>query len=164
MSSSKFHYAATAHAIGKLDGTVLCGDGEPYIRLDPATQRWNLMVHEYEYALTNYYRLHNITGTPHFNRYTKAMFYEFLKDPRILDLAHNQVPGKTSSFSSKWIVYNRNSNFGLEERTKYHGYERVEKSSIFNNESFELIENIVGPQWDGVWSMDYFSFLKECVQ
>lgn len=164
MSSSKFHYAATAHAIGKLNGTVLCGDGEPYIRLDPTTKRWNLMVHEYEYALTNYYRLNNIHGTPHFNRYTKDMFYEFLKDSRMVDLANNQVPGKTSSFSSKWIIYNRHSGFNLEERPKYHGYEQVEKRPIFNDESFGLLENIIGNQWDGVWSRDYFTFLEECLQ
>lgn len=164
MSSSKFHYAATAYAIGQLDGTVLCGDGEPYIRLDPATQRWNLMVHEYEYALTNYFDLKGIIGTPHFNRYTKDMFYGFLLDPRMFDLANNRVPGKTSSFSSKWIIYNRHSGFNLEERTKYHGYERVEKSPIFENESFQLIEKIVGPQWDGVWSTDYLEFMNTCVQ
>lgn len=164
MNSSKFHYAATAHAIGKLDGTVLCGDGEPYIKLDPDTSRWNLMVHEYEYALTNYYKLHNIHGTPHFNRYNKEMFYAFLRDPRMTDLANNQVPGKTSSFSSKWIIYNRDSGFNLEERPKYHGYEQVERSAIYQNESFELLENLIGQQWDGVWSRDYFTFLDECVQ
>lgn len=164
MSSSKFHYAATAHAISQLNGTVLCGDGEPYIRLDPNTQRWNLMVHEYEYALTNYFAQNNIYGTPHFNRYTKDMFYEFLKDPRIRDLANNGVVGKTSSFSSKWIVYNRYSGFDLKERPKYHGYEQVERRPIFNDETFELMENLIGPQWDGVWSTDYLTFIKECLQ
>ena len=164
MNSSKFHYAATAQAISQLDGTILCGDGEPYIRLDPVTQRWNIRIHEYEYALTNHYRNNGIYGTPHFNRYNKQMFYAFLTDPRMTDLANNGVPGKTSNFSSKWIIYNRHSGFNLEERPKYHGYEQVERSAIYQNESFALIEEIMGSQWDGVWSQDYFTFLKECLQ
>lgn len=163
MRSAKFQYAATAHAIGQLDGVVLCGDGEPYIRLDPATGRWNFMVHEYEYALTNYYINNRIPGTPHFNRFTKEMFYAFMQDPRMGDLANNLVPGKTSSFSSKWIVYNRDSNFKLVERPKYHGYEGIENKPIYQHESFRALENI-GQQWDGVYSRDYFDFLQECAQ
>lgn len=157
MHSSKFQYAATAWAIGQLDGPVFCGDGEPYIRLNHETQRWDFMVHEYEYALTNYYTLHNIPGTPHFNRYTKDMFYGFLADPRIKELANNQVAGKTSSFSSKWIVYNRHSRFNLEERPKYHGYEGIEQRPIYQHESFRLLEQI-GKQWDGVHSQDFLTF------
>jgi hypothetical protein len=164
MNCSKFQYAATAYAISQLNGTVLCGDGEPYIRLDPETNRWNIMIHEYEYGLANHFKLNNICGTPHFNRYTKEMYYEFLKDSRMWDLANNRVPGKTSSFSSKWIVYNRHSGFNLEERPKYHGYENIEQRDIFSNESFDLIEKIVGQEYNGDWVVDYFNFLKECVQ
>ena len=163
MNSSKFQYAATAYAISQLNGTVLCGDGEPYIRLDPTTNRWNLMVHEYEYALANHFALHNIPGTPHFNRYNKEMFYGFLQDPRMLELASNQLPGKTSSFSSKWMIYNRHSGFNLAERPKYHGYENIETRDIFKHESFQMLEQ-VGQHWDGVWSTDYFDFLQECAQ
>ena len=161
MLTNKFHYAATAHAIGQLDGTVICGEAEPYIRLDPNTGRWNLMVHEYEYALCNYFDLHNIHGTPHFNRYTKQMFYAFLMDSRIQDLAKNLVPGKTSSFSSKWIVYNRDSHFNLEERPKYHGYEQVERSAIFQDSSFALLARNM-EQHDGVYSIDFLEFLEKC--
>jgi hypothetical protein len=164
MNCSKYHYAATARAIGSINGTVLCGDGEPYIRLDPETKRWNIMIHEYEYGLTNFYRLHNLAGTPHFNRYTKEMYYSFLLDARMQELANNQVPGKTSSFSSKWIIYNRHSGFNLEERPKYHGYERVEMSPIFQHESFERLKQEMTPAMDGDWVMDYFTFIEQCVQ
>lgn len=163
MKSSKYHYAATAHVINQLNGTVICGDGEPYIRIDPATKQWNLMVHEYEYALSNHFKLYSIRGTPHFNRYTKEMFYSFLTADRMKDLAANLVPGKTSSFSSKWIVYNQHSGFNLEERPKYHGYETVEQSKIFNHESFRELEQI-GQKWDGAWSVNYFDFIKQCTQ
>ena len=161
MRSSKFHYAATAHAIGKLSGTVLCGDGEPYIRINQDTNKWNLIVHEYEYALSNYYRLNNIHGTPHFNRYTRDMFYEFLTDDRMWELGRNQVPGKISNYSSKWITYNRHSEFNLAERTKYHGYENIETRDIFKDESFNLLEKLAGPQWDGAWSYDYLTFIAQ---
>lgn len=163
INCSKFQYAATAQAIGQLDGTVLCGDGEPYIRLDTKTNRWNIMIHEYEYGLANYFKLNNVYGTPHFNRYTKEMYYSFLTDPRMQELANNQVPGKTSSFSSKFIIYNRHSNFNLEERPKYHGYENIEQREIYQDESFDLLEKI-SQDWDGDWTADYFEFLKRCVQ
>lgn len=164
MHCSKFQYAATAYAASQLNGTVLCGDGEPYIRPDPITKKWNVMIHEYEYGLATYFKLNNIYGTPHFNRYTKEMYYGFLKDTRMLELASNQHPKKLGSFSSKWIIYNRDSGFNLEERPKYHGYENIEKQLIFNDESFELIETIIGQQYNGDWIVDYFDFLNLCVQ
>ena len=163
MKSEVYHYATTAYAIGKLDGTVICGDGEPYIKKNTAGS-WDVTVYEYDYALPNFYRTMSIYGTPHFNRYTPAMMRSFMETQRIADLASNGVEGKLGSTSSKWLIYNQHSNFNLKERPKFHGYEKIELSKIIQHESFAELERL-GQQWNGVWEEDYNSFMSRlCVQ
>ena len=91
------------------------------------------------------------------------MTVSFLSDNRMQDLANNKVPGKLGSESSKHFVYNRNSNFNLEVRQKLTGYEIIERRDIFKHDSFrELTE--FGKTCSGVYSIDYFEFMKQCAQ
>jgi hypothetical protein len=156
--SELYHRAATAYAAGQLDGTVLLGDGEPYIRNIDGV--WNVEIYQHDYAVWNYFVAKGIYGTIHFNRYTPEMMMSFFSDKRINDLANNKVPGKLGSNSSKFIIYNRHSNFNLEERPKYHGYETIEKSEIFNHPDFQELA-VLGKEWNGVYSKNYFEFMKE---
>ncbi|NBO28134.1 MAG: hypothetical protein EBV10_02680 [Synechococcaceae bacterium WB6_1A_059] len=157
--SSVPHYSTTAFAIGQLDGTVICGDGEPYIKLDTETNTWNIVIYEYEFALPNFYKQHNIPGTPRFNNYTRYMERAFLEDRRMKELASKLVPGKLGSHSSKYLIYNRHSNFRLESRQKYHGLEKIEKSDIYNHITFKKLK-IIGSSFDGVYSTDFFEFMN----
>lgn len=163
IKSDKYQRCATAHAIGMLDGTVICGDGEPYIKLNPDTKRWDITIYEHDYAVANYYEKYGVYGTPHFNRWHPEMFTSFFLDQRIDDLASNRVPGKLSSESSKFIIYNRNSNFNMPERPKYHGYELIENSPISQHENITLIDTF-SSTWGGVYSTDYYSFIEPYVQ
>lgn len=156
--SELYHRAATAYAAGQLDGTVLLGDGEPYIRNIDGV--WNVEIYQHDYAVWNYFVAKGIYGTIHFNRYTPEMMMSFFSDKRINDLANNKLPGKLGSNSSKFIIYNRHSNFNLEERPKYHGYETIEKSEIFNHPDFQELA-VLGKEWNGVYSKNYFEFMKE---
>lgn len=160
--SEVYHRAATAYVAGQLDGTVLLGDGEPYIKKD-SNDDWNIEIYEHDYAVWNYYVAKGIYGTTHFNRYTPEMLLSFFADERMVELANNKVPGKLSSNSSKFIMYNRHCNFNLEERPKYHGYEKIETSEIFKHDAFRELE-IVGKEWNGVHSTNYFKFMKQCTQ
>ena len=164
MKCSIYHRAATAYVIGKLDGTVLCGDGEPYIRLNEEESSWEIKIFQHDYSIVNYYINNGIYGTPHFNRYTPQMMRTFLEDPRMYDLANNKVLGKLGSDSSKYIIYNRYSNFFLSPRPKYHGYELIENLDIFKHEDFfEIKRN--GKIWDGIFKENYFKFLRRtCMQ
>jgi hypothetical protein len=157
MKSSIPHYTTTAYAISQLEGTVICGDGEPHLVKD--NDIWNICIYEYEYSLFNFYVKHNIKGVVHFNRYTPQMFRAFIEDIRMKDLANNKIFGKQGSHSSKWIIYNRYSNFELEERPKYHGFELIEKSPIKQHDSFFELEKI-GKQWDGIWRTEYHQFIN----
>lgn len=158
MKSSLPHYTSTAHAISKLNGTVICGDGEPHLVKDK--NNWNICIYEFEYSLTNFYLKNNINGVVHFNRYTPQMFRNFLTDVRMKELANNKHEGKLGSHSSKWIIYNRHSGFDLEQRPKYHGFEIIEKSPIKQHECFQELEKI-GSQWDGIWRKEYTQLVKD---
>jgi len=159
MRSSIPHYTTTAYAISQLDGTIICGDGEPHLSKNH-NNSWDVCIYEFEYSLTNFFRSRRIDGIVHFNRYTPQMFRAYLTDVRMQDLANNVVEGKLGSHSSKWIIYNRNSQFNLKERPKFHGFERIEKSPIKQHESFLELEKI-GKQWDGIWRHEYHSLVKD---
>jgi len=156
MKSCVYHYSTTAHAISKLDGTVICGDGEPYIkRNDDGT--WSVTFYEYDYSLVNYFTNNGIYGTPRFSTYRPEMIPSFLKNPRMRELAENKHQGKLGSNSSKVLIYNSVSNFKLKIRPKYHGFELIENLDIFKNEIFKEFDSL---PWTGVYSEDYYQFLN----
>jgi hypothetical protein len=148
-----YHYSATAYAVSKLDGTVLMGDGEPYIKLN---NTWDVEVYEYEFGIGRYFTNNGIHGTPYFLRYTPEMMYSFLTSNRIKELADDQYPGKLGSNSSKVFVYNEHSGFNLEPRTKFHGYEIIEQSDIFKHDVFKEFKS-----WDygTTYSKNYHKFI-----
>jgi len=156
--SELYHRAATAYVSEMLDGTVLHGEGEPYIKKN--NNSWDIEIYEHDYSIWNYFVAKGIHGTTHFNRFTPEMFLSFLSDGRMTDLASNKVPGKLGSNSSKFIIYNRDSNFNLKERPKYHGYEKIVTSKIFQHDDFYELE-IIGKKWNGVYSKNYFEFMQQ---
>lgn len=160
IKTSKYQYTLTAHVSGMLDGTVLNGDGEAFIRKRDNSNEWDIVVFEFDYSVVNYMESLGMSGTAHFNSYTPEMFLSFLADRRIEQLAGNKVPGKLTSTSSKIFVYNRHSNFNLVERPKYHGYEKIEHSKIFNHEAFKEAEQLA-KLYNGEWAVEYFSFMEQ---
>lgn len=160
MESCLYHYSALAHAIDKLDGTIVLGEGEPYIRYMPDSKTWNVELYEYDYCIMKH--LHNTKrqGIADFLSYSVEMHLAFLNDQRIVELANNQWPGKLGSNTSKVFVYNRHSNFNLTPRWKNHGYEIIEKSTIFTHEEFTRIKTLKG-KWNGTYSMNYFEHLSQ---
>lgn len=159
--SSVYHRSATAYAAGLCDGTVICGDGEPYIRLN-LDKSWKIEIDEHDYVVYNYMMAHGIPGTVHFNRYRPEQYAAWITDPRMRELANNLCPGKLGSNSSKHIMYNRHSPFKLEERTKYTGYEKIERCEIFKHPHIvELIK--LGQQYTGLAAFPYHEFIDTYV-
>lgn len=159
IKSEVYHYTTTAYAIGQLDGTVICGDGEPYIKKNESTGGWDVTIYEYDYALPNFYKIYNIPGTAHFNRYTPGMMRSFLESQRIKQLASNKITGKLGSHSSKFVIYNQFNDFNIVKRPKFHGYETIDLNKIKEHEDFfELAE--IGKHWNGIWSEDYDTFMN----
>ena len=115
---------------------------------------WNVKVDEHEFAWGNFYKQHNIHGTPYFGAYTPEKYMSFLYNQRIQDVINNRLPGKLGTATSKVIVYNSDNNFNLESRPKYHGYE-----PIVENEFLKEIEKEI-EQFAGHYSMEVHSFIK----
>jgi len=130
--------AATAHVCGMLDGTVILGDGEPTV--EKIGEKWYITIFEHDYAMVNYFEQFGLHGTPHFNRYTSQMMASFLTDPVITKIVLNEFYGIRSSDRLKHLIYNANSNFNLQARPKYHGYETLMTSDIFNHGDFHKLK------------------------
>jgi hypothetical protein len=157
--SSVYHRPATAYAASQIDGTILLGDGEPYIRLNKATNTWNLEIDEHDYVVYNYLTSRGIPCAPHFNRYRAEMMSAYMLDPRMKELAEHKHLGKLGSNSSKTFMYNRYSPFKLAERQKYTGYEVIEQSEIFKHETFAQLEN----KYEGLVAFDYHLFVRNYI-
>lgn len=160
--SSVYHRSATCYAFSKIDGTVLLGGGDLYMRPD-SNMTWNLEHYEHDFAGWNYFQKYGIYGTTNFLRYTPEMFSAYVTDSRFQELSQNLHPGKLGSNSSKIYVMNRHSPFKLEERTKYHGYENIEKSDIFNHEDFKTLTEL-GNSYNGLVSLNYQEFIKQNIE
>jgi hypothetical protein len=160
MKSCLYHYAATAYAIDQVEGTIVLGDGEPYVCYKPDTDSWNVEIHESDYCIAKHLGNTNRTGIANFLAYSLEMHLAFLNDQRIIELASNQWPGKLGSNTSKVMVYNRDSNFNITPRWKHHGYEVIEKSEIFNHEAFAQCESLKN-KWNGLYSKNYHEHLNQ---
>lgn len=159
MRSCVYHYSVTADVISRLNGTVLMGDGEPYIQFNSETKTWNVVRYQYDFSMINFYRKFNIRGTPDFLVYRPEMMISFLKTPRVRELAENKHPGKLGSNSSKYIIYSTDNDYNLLPRPKYTGYEKIESSLIFQDpifKEFDRLKNI----WGGIDYTDYYKFLN----
>lgn len=162
MKSSTFARAHIAYAAGLLDGTVILGDGEPYIKLNPDNKVWYLEEAEHDFSVYNYFQKHGIHGTVHYTRWTQGMNAAYMTDPIMLKLANNQLPGKLSSHSSRPTIYNRHSNFDLKPRYKFHGFEFRNQHEIFKHPDFaELEKDAI--TYNGQYSIPYHNFIKKCI-
>jgi hypothetical protein len=158
-----YHRPATAYAASMLDGTVLLGESEPYIRLDTDTNSWNLEIDEHDFSIERYLIDARIPCIPHFNRYRPGMMSAYMLDPRMRELAENKHPGKLGSHSSKAFMYNRHSPFTLLPRHKYTGYEVIEQSEIFKHPDFEQLAEQC-KIYNGLVSFDYHTFIQDYIR
>jgi hypothetical protein len=159
IKTSDWRRAGVCEGISKLDGTVILGDCEPYVNLNQETMTWNFAVDEHEFAWGNFYIQHGIHGTPYFGGYTPEKYMSFLYNQRIQDVINNKLPGKLGTATSKVIVYNSNNNFNLEPRSKYHGYEHVYTSELYDTDLFKDIDKELA-QYNGHYAMEIQSFIK----
>ena len=136
MECATWQVSANMWLCSQLDGTVITGDSPPYLKR--VNDVWYLVEEEYAYSQLKYFKKHGVYGTPFFLNHTAEQMLSFLLDPTMQSLAGDQILGKMGSHSSKVHVYNNHA-FQLEPRTKKHGYEQVEKSSIFDHPDIHAV-------------------------
>lgn len=156
-----YQYNATLDTIMKFDGTVFMAEGDPYFRIDTDTNTWNYIEFERNLSLIEFFKEYNVTGTPILLAYTSGMLSSLLLDPVIKKLTNNEFPGRISSFSSRYKIYNNNPYFSLESRQKYGGYEKFEQLDIFKTHPvFDEFKKLI-EQYSNLHIRDYKKFLIE---
>jgi hypothetical protein len=139
VKSSVIGRATTCYAMDFVDGSIICCEGDPHTIKYPGTEDWYFMAAQDDYTFENYMNAKGIDGTSFFNGYTPEMVSAFLVDPIMRDLADNKIPGKLGNKSSKNIIYTRDSNFEMETRPKYNGYEKILNSEIIKHPAFAKV-------------------------
>ena len=123
----------TMWAMDQIDGYPILGSGECYLVRraaepdDVGTTRaggvWEMQEKE---RIAGWYR-HLLAagraGCAGFFQYDPANMLAFLRDPVIVALCEDRLPGLTDTTQVKGIVYRRH--FLLEPRPKFHGFENV---------------------------------------
>ena len=122
-------YIPTMKAALSLDGTVLCGNEEPY--LSPENGLWYYQEKETWTSWGVLYKKGILTGTSAFHTWTPESLLAFMLDPTIIELGNNRLPGKLGSFSSRSAVYGRM--FPLDPRPKFTGWEHINTLDEINS-------------------------------
>ena len=146
MESSAYHYAMNCHWMTKLDGTVITGDSNPWLK-KAEDNKWYASESLSTHMIGEYFTNKNIYGTPFFMCYTPKQYLAFMKEPTIIDLVNDRIPGKLGSETSKIHVYNNQNDFVMVPRQKFHGYEIVEKNEIFNHSNIMRLRDTGERYW-----------------
>lgn len=139
MKCAAWQIPANMWLIGQLDNTVIIGNDPPHMKLNQQDNLWYLDEEEIIHSQFNFWRQNDILGTPFLLSYTPELMLSFLLDPTMEKLANHGYPGKLGTNSTKVQVFNRDSGLALEQRVKQHGYEKVEKSLIFNHPDIQTV-------------------------
>lgn len=126
------------YGLTKLDGTIIMASGEPYIKNFDGI--WRYEETERVNSYMRWFEKNNIEGTPDFLRYTPEATLAFLKEPRVIDLVNNKIPGKLSTRTSKHSIYSKN--YTLEPRPKFTGWEKIEETDLMKEDVFSVFEDL----------------------
>ncbi|MBY0452323.1 MAG: hypothetical protein K2P92_04745, partial [Bdellovibrionaceae bacterium] len=108
--------------VKKTENPVVLATGEPYVQ--KVGESWFLRERESIASLYRFFKLNRIAGTHAFFQTSPEVFTSYLVDPVFKHLTQNKFEGKLSSLSSRHKLYGQYTS--LEERPKYHGYEKIE--------------------------------------
>ena len=112
------------------------GAGEPFLL--PHRGEWCLRERESVAGLNRFFLKNKIAGTPAFFQESSELFFSYLGDPIFQQLARGERVGKEHSLTSRIDIYSRH--YPISERTKYHGYEKVEELMLSCEKS--LLQNL----------------------
>lgn len=155
-----YQLPSTYKIVKNLNGTIIMGNhGPPHVTLDPDTKTWRITEHQPLYSVLRLFEKEKLYGYPFFLVYTPEQYYSFLTHPIMTKLTNNQIFGKLGNNSSKYLIYNNFGNYNLVQRTKYTGFEIIEKSPIFQHENLQTIVNWKDKLW-GIHYVEYNAFLK----
>lgn len=139
MKCAQWQIAANMWLTTQMTGTIITGNDPPHMKLNKQNNMWYLDEEEVIHSQFNFWRQHSLEGTPFLLSYTPEQMLSFLLDPTMEKLANHGFPGKLGTNSTKVYVFNRDSNFNLEQRVKQSGYEIAERSPIFKHPDIQTV-------------------------
>lgn len=160
MCCAQWQIPANMWLVEQLTGTVIIGNDPPHMKLNKEDNLWYLDEEEVIHSQFNFWRNRDILGTPFLLSYTPELMLSFLLDPTMEKLANHGFPGKLGTNSTKVHVFNRDSNFNLEQRVKQHGYENAEKSLIFNHPDIQTVISWKD-RWGGTSDHQYHTVVEK---
>lgn len=160
MCCAQWQIPANMWLVEQLTGTVIIGNDPPHMKLNKEDNLWYLDEEEVIHSQFNFWRNRDILGTPFLLSYTPELMLSFLLDPTMEKLANHGFPGKLGTNSTKVHVFNKDSNFNLEQRVKQHGYENAEKSLIFNHPDIQTVISWKN-RWGGTSDHQYHTVVEK---
>ena len=115
--------------------------------------------HERINSYGNWWESRGIKGTSDFGSYTGEQVLAFLQEPIIKRLVNNEL-GYESSIPVKQLLYNQNS-WHQAKRWKYTGWERFERTDLFNSLNVRSMMNELKQQYNGSYYLDYDETVKQ---
>lgn len=158
---STYQLPSTLHVVEQLDGTVIMGSHSiPHI--SKKADGWYLNEYQPIWTALDFFEKRGIHGCPFFLVQSAEMFYGLLNHPIMHDLANDLIPGKLGNNSSKIQIFNSISEYRyqIKQRPKFHGYEHIEKSDIFNHLNMQWFKYVANPSWWGVHTEPYFPLIE----
>lgn len=139
MKCAQWQIAANMWLATQMTGTIITGNDPPHMKLNQKNNLWYLDEEEVIHSQFNFWKQHRLEGTPFLLSYTPEQMLSFLLDPTMEKLANHGFPGKLGTNSTKVHVFNKDSDFNLEQRVKQSGYEIAERSPIFNHPDIQTV-------------------------
>lgn len=141
----------------------ILGNGEPYLfRDNPNTNehsQWIFKELEYMMPWYNHALNNEIQSCPGFFQWSPEITVAFLIDPVIKELINTESPGKVTSRSSKYQIYNKSfPEYELQPRKKYTGYEMLSRDMI--NQLNKRLNAYTFYDKNSCQEYEYFELLK----
>jgi len=150
-----YQMCSVMEGISKIDGTIIMANGESTFTKHTQGEtagNWYWTEHERINSYRNWYKEKNIDGTPDFLKYTPELTASYLLEPEVIQLV-NDNSQRQSTVDIKLDIYNKN--YDIQPRQKFTGWERLERSPLFDDLIKSKFIHELKTDYNGVIYMSY---------
>ena len=151
-----YQMCSVMEGISKIDGTIIMANGESTFSKHTQGEtagNWYWTEHERINSYRNWYKEKNIDGTPDFLKYTPELTASYLLEPEVIQLVNDNSPLKRTTVDIKLDIYNKN--YDIQPRQKFTGWERLERSPLFEDLVKSKFIYELKTEYNGVIYMSY---------
>jgi len=151
-----YQMCSVMEGISKIDGTIIMANGESVFSKHTQGEtagNWYWTEHERITSYRNWYKEKNIDGTPDFLKYTPELTASYLLEPEVIQLVNDELPDARNSGEIKHKLYNKY--YDIAPRHKYTGWERLERSPLYDDLVKSIFIHDLKKDYNGVSYMSY---------